>query len=93
VHGIKTLTQWLSSLNLADASAPKAMLLSLREGTRALKMVELGSGGALFLSGPEGGLSPSEEGAAIATGFAPVTLGPRVLRSETAALTALALLV
>jgi 16S rRNA (uracil1498-N3)-methyltransferase len=44
----------------------------------------------LFLSGPEGGLSAAEEAAAAAWGFAPVTLGPRVLRAETAALTALA---
>jgi len=43
-----------------------------------------------FLSGPEGGLGASEEAAAIARGFAPVSLGPRVLRAETAALTALA---
>ena len=42
-----------------------------------------------FLSGPEGGLSPAEEELALASGFAPVTLGPRVLRSETAALAAL----
>jgi 16S rRNA (uracil1498-N3)-methyltransferase len=45
-----------------------------------------------FLSGPEGGLSPAEEAAAIAAGFAPVSLGPRVLRSETAALAALTVL-
>jgi 16S rRNA (uracil1498-N3)-methyltransferase len=44
------------------------------------------------LSGPEGGLSAAEEGDAIAHGFAPLTLGPRVLRAETAALAALALL-
>jgi 16S rRNA (uracil1498-N3)-methyltransferase len=42
-----------------------------------------------FLSGPEGGLSPSEDAAARAAGFVPVTLGPRVLRAETAALAAL----
>jgi 16S rRNA (uracil1498-N3)-methyltransferase len=93
VHGVKTLVQWLSGLNLTQASAPKAMLLSLREGTQALRTIELAAGGALFLSGPEGGLSDSEESAAVAAGFAPVTLGPRVLRSETAAITALALLV
>ena len=43
----------------------------------------------IFLSGPEGGLSPAEEALAISHGFNPVTLGPRVLRSETAALAAL----
>ena len=92
IHGVKTLAQWLASLNLADANAPKALLLSLREGTQALRSMELGDSGALFLSGPEGGLGAGEESAAIAAGFAPVTLGPRVLRSETAAITALALL-
>lgn len=43
------------------------------------------------LCGPEGGLSPSEEAAAIASGYAPISLGPRVLRSETAPLAALSL--
>ena len=44
------------------------------------------------LSGPEGGLSPGEEAAALAAGFAPITLGPRVLRAETAPLAVLAVL-
>ena len=44
------------------------------------------------LSGPEGGLSPSEEAAARAAGFQPVGLGARVLRAETAPLAALAVL-
>jgi 16S rRNA (uracil1498-N3)-methyltransferase len=42
------------------------------------------------LSGPEGGLSPAEEEAARAAGFRPVTLGPRVLRADTAPLALLA---
>jgi 16S rRNA (uracil1498-N3)-methyltransferase len=45
----------------------------------------------LCLAGPEGGLSPQEEQAAIEAGFAPITLGTRTLRSETAPLAALAL--
>jgi 16S rRNA (uracil1498-N3)-methyltransferase len=44
------------------------------------------------LIGPEGGLSESEEELARAAGFMPVRLGPRVLRTETAAIAALALL-
>ncbi len=91
VYGVKTLTQWLAGLPATDAAAPTRLLLSLREGPQALRAMELGAG-ALFLSGPEGGLSVAEENAAIAAGFAPVTLGARVLRAETAALTALALL-
>jgi 16S rRNA (uracil1498-N3)-methyltransferase len=42
------------------------------------------------LSGPEGGLSASEQAVARAAGFRPVTLGPRVLRAETAPLALLA---
>ncbi len=42
------------------------------------------------LIGPEGGLDASEIQAATSHGFQPVRLGPRVLRTETAALTAIA---
>ena len=46
----------------------------------------------ILLSGPEGGLEPAEQAAAQRASFAPVTLGPRVLRAETAPLAALAAL-
>jgi 16S rRNA (uracil1498-N3)-methyltransferase len=44
------------------------------------------------LIGPEGGLAEAEQEAAVAAGFRPVRLGPRVLRTETAAIAALTLL-
>lgn len=44
----------------------------------------------LLLAGPEGGLSPHEQDDAQSAGFTPVKLGPRVLRTETAAVAALA---
>jgi 16S rRNA (uracil1498-N3)-methyltransferase len=44
------------------------------------------------LIGPEGGLSPEERDMASVAGFAPVRFGPRVLRTETAPLAALAAL-
>jgi 16S rRNA (uracil1498-N3)-methyltransferase len=44
------------------------------------------------LVGPEGGLTEVEQAAALAAGFTPVRLGPRVLRTETAAIAAVALL-
>ncbi len=47
---------------------------------------------ACLLIGPEGGLAPAEADAAISAGFAEVTLGPFVLRTETAATAALAVL-
>ncbi len=43
-----------------------------------------------LLIGPEGGLSEKERGTAITAGYRGMRLGPRVLRTETAALTALA---
>lgn len=45
---------------------------------------------AWLLAGPEGGLSGQEEVAAMAAGWEPLRLGPRVLRTETAALAAAA---
>jgi 16S rRNA (uracil1498-N3)-methyltransferase len=48
--------------------------------------------GVMVLIGPEGGLSASEQAQALEAGFIGVRLGPRVLRTETAALAALALL-
>lgn len=46
---------------------------------------------ACVLIGPEGGFEPAEVDRAVAAGFVPVGLGPRVLRAETAALTVAAL--
>ena len=45
-----------------------------------------------LLIGPEGGLTPHEEDAAVATGALSLSMGPRVLRTETAGLAALAVL-
>ena len=43
-----------------------------------------------LLVGPEGGWTAAEEQQAFAAGFQAVMLGPRVLRTETAALAAIA---
>ena len=45
-----------------------------------------------WLVGPEGDFSPAEITAAITAGFQPITLGPLVLRSDTAAIYALSIL-
>ena len=47
-------------------------------------------GPVTLLAGPESGLSDAERAAAKRAGFVPVRLGPRVLRTETAAVAALA---
>lgn len=103
IHDVMSLSDWLRStpnhVHAGDTAASTAsgtrMLLSLQAGTRPLAEVvkDLSHLTPLsFLSGPEGGLSPAEETSAIAHGFTPVTLGPRVLRSETAPLACLAFL-
>ncbi len=88
VHEALDLAAWLAG---PGRSAPaQRLLLSLRAGSVVLKTRAADAGAVVFLSGPEGGLGPAEEEAALAQGFVPVGLGPRVLRAETAALAALA---
>lgn len=90
---VRDLAAWFG---LSNGVAPLRCVLSLAKGsqplTEALATVSADAP-VCFLSGPEGGLSPSEDAQARAAGFVPVTLGPRVLRAETAALLALALAV
>lgn len=94
VHGVKTLAAWLQSLPAAnaDVGADARCLLSLADGSVPLSLngAKNPSQHTTFLSGPEGGLGAAEEAAALTRGFVPVSLGQRVLRAETAALTALA---
>ncbi len=66
-------------------------VLSLAEGSRPARDAFGGSAPLTVLIGPEGGLSAGEDAQARAMGFAPVSLGTRVLRAETAAIAALTL--
>jgi len=50
------------------------------------------SGSSVLAIGPEGGWSPEEIGTFQDAGFVPICLGPRTLRSETAAIASTALL-
>jgi 16S rRNA (uracil1498-N3)-methyltransferase len=87
------LSQAIAQLSGVPLQAAR-WVLSLAPGTRSLQEMmqmlktskdgEAKRGEIILLSGPEGGLSPSEEAQAIAAGFVPVSLGHRVLRAETA---------
>ena len=101
VHGAIDLAGWVRAHAMparaptSSTDAAQRLLLSLRPGTAPLHAAAAVDGGqrpVWFLSGPEGGLSGAEEDLALLHGFAPVTLGPRVLRAETAPLAALATL-
>ena len=88
VHDVASLSDWVAS---CDSDAAR-LLLSPEEGARPLHAAAPGSAPVWVLSGPEGGLSPGERERALAAGFAAVSLGPRILRAETAPLAALAVL-
>jgi len=85
------LRQWLSQRTQAQDEV--SLLLSPQATSRLGERVAEGRvAGATLLIGPEGGWTEDEEAAALAYGFQPVSLGPRVLRTETAGLAALAAL-
>jgi 16S rRNA (uracil1498-N3)-methyltransferase len=68
----------------------RKVLLWEAPGQRPLR--ELGPAGShiLLLVGPAGGWEPSEVEEILAAGFEPASLGPRILRAETAAIAAVA---
>lgn len=90
IHPVRPLADWLTT---PAATAAARLLLGWRDAAPwALASAGFMRRGAALtlLSGPEGGLTDSEEDAARGHGFGVVCLGPRVLRADTAPLAALA---
>ncbi|NCA69297.1 MAG: 16S rRNA (uracil(1498)-N(3))-methyltransferase [Sphingobacteriia bacterium] len=85
LHEAMRLTSWLDSHHglglLLDPKADRPLTSLPTPGTAVTLMV-----------GAEGGLSPRERGLAEACGFIGVRLGPRILRTETAPLAAIAIM-
>lgn len=77
---------------LADWPSDRALLFCDERGDAPLLAHAAPPPPVTLLVGPEGGFAP-EEGAALRArpGIVPVSLGPRILRAETAALAALAM--
>lgn len=82
------LSQWLQS-SQADASHPHLILDPLAEQSLAQREKHQQQ---TVLIGPEGGLAETEIQLAKQHGFTGVKVGPRILRTETAALVALTVL-
>jgi 16S rRNA (uracil1498-N3)-methyltransferase len=76
---------------LREEQTGTRLLLSPGAALR-LPQIARPEGGVLVLIGPEGGLAEEEQQRALAAGFVGVRIGPRVLRTETAAIAALVLL-
>jgi 16S rRNA (uracil1498-N3)-methyltransferase len=76
---------WLTGTHRHDCR-----LLLAPEARQSLGTMQPPGDSILLLVGPEGGISAEETTLAVAAGFKPVRLGPRILRTETAALAMLA---
>lgn len=90
--GRRRLPQLMPAATLADWLAldhPCALVLDHRAGT-PLPSRAPPAGALTLLVGPEGGLDAAEEALAERQGFERVRLGPRILRTETAPLAAIA---
>lgn len=80
------LADWLAGLG----RDPGLRLLLDPLAERGLRGLKPPSDGVTLLIGPEGGLSPAEIADALEADFTGVRLGPRILRTETAGVAALA---
>lgn len=96
IHPVTTLPAWIRSMETVGLALTSHWVLSLRDGSTPLRKIasahvqaSMSKPSVFFLSGPEGGLSGAEEEHALRAGFAAASLGPRTLRAETAALSAL----
>lgn len=86
VHAPVTLAQWLGQ---HETQASLNILLN-PVGAKRLAQIDKPSCHIHMLIGPEGGLSPGEIALASQNNFQSIVLGPRILRTETAAVTAIA---
>ena len=82
----------LDAIFSEPASAELSLLLHPAADVKLSELAAPAHNRVRLLVGPEGGLSETEIAAAQRAGFTAVQLGPRVLRTETAALVALSLL-
>lgn len=88
VPKVLPLTTYAQALQKLPQETTK-LLMSLNRAQK-LSDVQPQSGKVVFMVGPEGGWTEKEEQQAFDAGFQSVTLGKRVLRTETASLAAIA---
>lgn len=88
---VSPILSFAEAIEGAAAESGLQLVLHHRAQT-TLNSLPAPQGPVSLLIGPEGGLSAQEIAAAQAAGFVPLCLGPRVLRTETAALAAMSVL-
>jgi len=84
-----SLEAWLRDLPADDGALRLALL---PEGTVQARALDFPASGGVLVVGPEGGLGERDVGALSTAAFQGLRLGPRILRTETAGLAALAAL-
>ncbi|MEW5770995.1 MAG: 16S rRNA (uracil(1498)-N(3))-methyltransferase [Pseudomonadota bacterium] len=89
VPEVRAIAEFDAWRRARGADAGLGLLLD-PEAEHSLADLPAPAGEVTLLAGPEGGFDATERAAARAAGFVAVRLGPRVLRTETAALAALA---
>lgn len=93
IEPARDLSKWLEELPVSIEPGAMRLMLSPRASVPFDSLPRLAPDGEVtLLIGPEGGLSPEEEETAMAHGFSGLSLGPRVLRTETAGIAVLAAL-
>ena len=90
VAPVRSLAAWLADQSDASAHAGRFVMSTGSAPALARAVAPAPAGRWLALSGPEGGLTADEEAAAVAHGFARVSLGSLILRADTAPLAWLA---
>lgn len=88
IEPVINLDSWLATM--AAAPGLKLMLSPVADVAITSLPVPQPGDAIVLLVGPEAGLSDAEEASARAAGFRGIVLGPRVMRTETAGLAALA---
>ena len=95
IPAVKSVTNYFDALVLAKHMdvilLPYELETGIQETKEIVKGIEKGQSIAIFI-GPEGGFTPEEVAQGIAQGAIPITLGRRILRTETAGLALLSIL-
>jgi 16S rRNA (uracil1498-N3)-methyltransferase len=86
VHPVSALPDWLGAHRAQEGE--QRLVLSPSTDARLADLPAPQQ--VVLLAGPEGGFAPEELEMVASCGFKPVRLGPRILRTETAAVAALA---